>query len=128
MIVSIVTLRTKLKTWKSPDYPLTKCKKCKKVGTILEKGRDWDESHLIQSLPKTMVESILQGNICAYSFHGKCIPIDFLDHPALADFRWVATSTEHTKSKPKDFLAIFENTDYGWFGTQFHTEKAYGAY
>jgi len=122
MIVSIISPNLDI-THNSPDYPLADCTGCKSVGTIFQKSRDWDKSYFIRSLPKAMVESILQGKVCAYSFHKKCIPISFMNHPALCDFRWVASSLENDNNGPMEFLGIFENVTLGWFGVQCHPEK-----
>ena len=51
----------------SPEYPIATCTSNLGKGTVFQKGPDWDNSHFIQTLPKTMTEKLLLGNICGFS-------------------------------------------------------------
>ena len=51
----------------SLEYPIGTCTNNDGKGTIFRKGPDWDKSHFIQTLPKSMTEKLLLGNICAFS-------------------------------------------------------------
>jgi len=73
-----------------------------------------------------MTKKLLEGNICAFSHHKKCVSRAYMNHPALSDFRIIATGlTDNLDWKgPGEFVTLFENTKLGWFGIQCHPEKA----
>ena len=68
----------------SSEHVINECIGCKGTGTVLHKSDDWDRSYLIQSLPKRMIRKIMNGNVCAYNWHKKCIKKSFMKHPSLS--------------------------------------------
>ena len=93
------------------------------IATKIIPHSGWKSSKMINSLSNDIAESIASGEPCSYSWHKKCISLKVQRFTQFSRMKIIAKSYEANDLFLKDFVAMAENEELGWFGTMFHPEK-----
>jgi len=99
------------------------CNGCRAIATKIIPHSGWKSSKMINSLSEDIAKSIASGKPCSYSWHKKCIALKVQRFAQFSRMKIIAKSHEANDLFLKDFVAMAENEELGWFGTIFHPEK-----